>query len=70
MGNAQEKPPLLNTSVYTPPNQIPPRLSPQMEQDVIKNVLVAVSTAKKARPYLTPGKVWLWTEPNCTRLSC
>ncbi len=64
MTNAQEKPALLATSAYNPPAQMPLRLSPEMQQKVIKNATVAISTAKRAKAYLTPGKVWLWTEPT------
>ncbi len=47
----------------TPPP--PPQVIPQGGQSITyEGAQRAIETAKRARPYITPGKVWLWRGPG------
>ncbi len=76
MANSQDKPPLLNTPSgheygQTPPPPMkqvlpPPPSGPLsgIQQNLSRNAVTAVATAKKVKAYLTPGNVWIMTAPR------
>jgi len=79
MANAQDKPPLLGTPSgpgygQTPPAPgiAPPPMPPAQPrpvssrnpQEIAKNATLAVTTAQKAKKYLTAGRVWNMVGPR------
>lgn len=79
MANAQDKPPLLGTPSgpgygQTPPapGMAPPPAPPaqprpvssRIPQEIAKNATLAVTTAQKAKKYLTAGRVWSMVGPR------
>lgn len=64
VGNVPGAPPPGPGMAPPPPGQVPPPMAGGSFSGVIRNAATAVSTAKRAKPYLVPGKVWIMTAPR------
>jgi len=64
MANAQGKPPLLSTQAVTGYRQKPPQIANTLNAIPLNKALLAVETARKAKSYLTAGKIWTKIGPR------